>query len=151
MPAYSGSANWRIAGDSAVTTMYKHCHEPLPPLADFRPDCPPEVLETVTRMLAKDPAARWPSLESAVKKMGGATQSSLDPIRSQLLELASQPEGREQNHFDSICLEAQAAANDPFAAADAEGNRGLPAFEATPGTIVGVAPAGSTASHDYGR
>src|SRR5688572_213992 len=49
-----------FAGDSAVTTMYKHVHEPVPPLADFRPDCPPEVLETVTRMLAKDPAARWP-------------------------------------------------------------------------------------------
>ncbi|MGD2047431.1 MAG: serine/threonine-protein kinase, partial [Gemmatimonadota bacterium] len=33
-------------GDSAVTTMYKHCHEPLPPLEDFRPDCPPELRET---------------------------------------------------------------------------------------------------------
>ena len=31
-----------FAGDSAVTTMYKHCHEPLPPLQDFRPDAPTE-------------------------------------------------------------------------------------------------------------
>jgi serine/threonine protein kinase len=84
-----------FSGDSAVTTMYKHCHEPLPPLADFRPDCPPDVIETVTRMLAKAPADRWPSLEAAVKKLGTGTQSTLDPIRSQLLELASQPEGRE--------------------------------------------------------
>jgi serine/threonine-protein kinase len=84
-----------FSGDSAVTTMYKHCHEPLPPLSDFRPDCPPEVLEAVTRMLAKGPTERWPSLEAAVTKLGAGTQSTLDPIRSQLLELASQPEGRE--------------------------------------------------------
>ncbi len=84
-----------FSGDSAVTTMYKHCHEPLPPLEDFRPDCPPEMIETVTRMLAKNPADRWPSMEAAVRKCGATTQSSLDPIRSQLLELASQPEGRE--------------------------------------------------------
>src|SRR5688572_33182012 len=58
-----------FSGDSAVTTMYKHCHEQLPPLADFRPDAPGEVVETVTRMLAKNPAERWPSLEAAVKKL----------------------------------------------------------------------------------
>ncbi len=84
-----------FAGDSAVTTMYKHCHEPLPPLSDFRPDCPPEMIDTVTRMLAKSPTDRWPSMEAAVKKCGAGTQSSLDPIRSQLMELANQPEGRE--------------------------------------------------------
>src|SRR5688572_33346491 len=84
------------SGDSAVTTMYKHCHEPLPPLEDFRPDCPSEVIETVTRMLAKKPAERWPSLEAAVTKLGvQGTQVMLEPIRSQLLELAGQPEGRE--------------------------------------------------------
>jgi len=77
-----------FAGDSAVTTMYKHCHEPLPPLQDFRPDAPTEVLETVTRMLAKDPADRWPSLEAAIRKLGSSTQDQLDPIRRELLELA---------------------------------------------------------------
>jgi serine/threonine protein kinase len=85
-----------FSGDSAVTTMYKHCHEALPPLRDFRPDAPPEVADTVTRMLAKNPAERWPSLEAAVMKLDvTGTASTLDPIRSQLLELASQPEGRE--------------------------------------------------------
>jgi len=75
-------------GDSAVTTMYKHCHEPLPPLADSRPDCPAEVRETVERMVAKKPADRWPSLEAAIRRLtNDATPSGLDPIRSQLLEL----------------------------------------------------------------
>lgn len=74
--------------DSAVTIMYKHCHEPLPPLTDFRPDCPPEILDTVTRMLAKDPADRWPTMEAAMKKMG--TLAQLDPVASQLLRAAQE-------------------------------------------------------------
>jgi Protein kinase domain/Bacterial Ig-like domain (group 2)/zinc-ribbon domain len=79
-----------FAGDSAVTTMYKQVHEDLPPLQDFRPDVPPEILETVTRMLAKKPADRWPSMEAAIRKLGTTTESQLDPIRSQLLELAKE-------------------------------------------------------------
>jgi Protein kinase domain/Bacterial Ig-like domain (group 2) len=77
-----------FSGDSAVTIMYRHCHEELPPLQDFRPDCPPEVIETVTRMLAKDPADRWPTLDAAMQKLGTQTHSVLDPVRSQLMELA---------------------------------------------------------------
>jgi serine/threonine-protein kinase len=84
-----------FAGDSAVSTMYKHCHEPLPPLEDFRPDCPAEVRETVTRMLAKGPADRWPSLEAAIRKLGTTTQDQLDPIRRELLELARETDPRE--------------------------------------------------------
>jgi len=81
--------------DSAVTLMYKHCHEPLPPLQDFRPDCPPEVLETVTRMLAKKPQERWPSLEAAIRKLNPTTDGQLDPVRQQLLELARDTGARE--------------------------------------------------------
>jgi serine/threonine protein kinase len=84
-----------FAGDSAVSTMYKHCHEPLPPLEDFRPDCPAEVRETVARMLAKAPAERWPSLEAAIRKLGATTQDQLDPIRRELLELAREADPRE--------------------------------------------------------
>jgi len=75
-------------GDSAVTTMYKHCHEELPPLDDFRPDCPSDLRETITRMVAKDPTERWPSLEAAVRKLSNdPTPTSLDPIRHHLMEL----------------------------------------------------------------
>lgn len=83
-------------GKTAVSTMYKHCHEPLPPLADFRPDCPADVRETVERMLAKDPADRWPSLEAAIQKLGtDSTMSYLDPVHSQLIELVKQGDHRE--------------------------------------------------------
>lgn len=83
-------------GKTAVSTMYKHCHEPLPPLADFRPDCPADVRETVERMLAKDPNDRWPSLEAAIQKLGtDSTMSYLDPVHSQLIELVKQGDHRE--------------------------------------------------------
>jgi serine/threonine protein kinase len=81
--------------DSAVTIMYKHCHEPLPPLQDFRPDAPPEVLDTITRMLAKRPEDRWPSLEAAIRKLNPTTDGQLDPVRQQLLELARDTGARE--------------------------------------------------------
>lgn len=69
-----------FAADSPVTIMYKHVHEDLPPLEDFRPDCPPEVLETVSRMLAKDPAERWPSMEAAIQKLRSATDSGMAAV-----------------------------------------------------------------------
>lgn len=84
-----------FVGESAVSTMYKHCHEELPPLRDFRPDCPAEIVETVTRMLAKDPADRWPSLEAAVQKLGTQSLGYFDPVRTQLMELAKEGGYRE--------------------------------------------------------
>ena len=85
-----------FAGDSAVAIMYKHCHEPLPPLADFRPDCPPEVREAVERMLAKNPAERWPSMEAAVQKLGtNATLSFDDPVRTQIIDIVKEGGHRE--------------------------------------------------------
>ncbi len=83
-------------GKTAVSTMYKHCHESLPPLLDGRPDCPPDLLETVERMLAKDPKDRWPTLEAAIKRLGpDATMSYADPVHSQLVDLVKQGDHRE--------------------------------------------------------
>ena len=113
-----------FVGDTAVSTMYKHCHEPLPPLLDFRPDCPPDLLETVTRMLAKDPADRWPSLEAAIRKLGTGTDPHLDPIRSQLLELAKEA-GPEE------LLAHLSSSRTPMPAADASGASGSGPHAAT--------------------
>lgn len=79
-------------GDSAVTVMYKHCHEELPPLEDYRPDCPSDVLETVKRMVAKAPGERWPSMEAAIQKLslGGSSEAYLDPIREELVKAAKE-------------------------------------------------------------
>ncbi len=79
-------------GDSAVTVMYKHCHEELPPLADYRPDCPPDLVDTVARMVAKDPAERWPSMQAAIQKLSVSSSSEayLDPIRKELVKAAKE-------------------------------------------------------------
>lgn len=74
--------------DSAVGVMYKHAHEAPPPLEDFRPDCPPDLRETVHRTLAKDPAERWPTLEAVVQRLGADTTGTLDAVRQQLVEAA---------------------------------------------------------------
>ncbi len=120
-----------FAGDSAVSTMYKHCHEPLPPLQDFRPDCPPEVRDAVMRMLAKDPADRWPSLEAAIRKLGATTQDQLDPIRRELLELARETDPRE--------LMAQLSTPRSPMPGVGTGARSAAGAAATPATVAGPA------------
>ena len=85
-----------FTGDSAFKVMYKHCQDPLPSLEDFRPDCPPDLRETVSRMVAKDPADRWPSLEAAVQKLGAhATLSYHDPVRTQMIAIVKEGDHRE--------------------------------------------------------
>ncbi len=55
------------------------------------PDCPPDVAAAVMRMLAKDPADRWPSIAQAVAAIGGSALGETDPLRRTLAELAGAP------------------------------------------------------------
>jgi hypothetical protein len=71
-----------------MSVMYAHVHTPPPDVTSLRPDCPPDVAAAVMRMLEKDPAARWPSLEAAVAAIGAVTQSQDETTRSQLITLA---------------------------------------------------------------
>ncbi len=77
-------------GDTIVSLLYKHCHEPPPPFLDVRPDCPPELHDAVMQMLAKNPADRFPTLEAAVDAIGSVSLSFDDPVRKQLTDLAKQ-------------------------------------------------------------
>jgi serine/threonine-protein kinase len=49
-------------GGSAYEVQEGHLHGTARPLRDARPDCPPALEAIVERMLAKEPAARWPDL-----------------------------------------------------------------------------------------
>ncbi len=73
--------------DTTIGLLYAQVHEPPPAIADLRPDCPPETAAALMRMLAKDPAQRWPDIESAVAALGGAPLGREDPIRAQLAAL----------------------------------------------------------------
>src|ERR1043166_4084179 len=72
----------------AMALMYGHCHGAVAPLIQERPDCPPGLAAAVMRMLEKDPAARWPSMEDAVVGLGARQLAHDDPTRSQLILLA---------------------------------------------------------------
>jgi serine/threonine-protein kinase len=74
--------------DTTVGLLYAQVHEPPPPVADLRPDCPPETAAALMRMLEKDPANRWPDVEAAVAALGGGPLTRDDPIRAQLAALA---------------------------------------------------------------
>ncbi|MEO8636068.1 MAG: protein kinase [Gemmatimonadales bacterium] len=81
-----------FAGGSMMAIMYGHFNDPPPPIEVARPDCPDELRLAVLRMLAKDPAERWPSMEAANEAIGAPPPKSDDVMRSQLIELAKKSE-----------------------------------------------------------
>ena len=76
-----------FVADTTVGLLYAQVHEPPVPVAEVRPDCPPETAAALMRMLEKDPAQRWPDVESAVAALGGTPLTREDPIRGQLAAL----------------------------------------------------------------
>ena len=78
-----------FVADSIMAIMYAHFNDPPPPVTKFRPDCPPEIVAALERMLAKDPADRFPDVESAVSALGAAPLANDDPIRTQMMTLAA--------------------------------------------------------------
>jgi len=70
---------------SAMSMMYAHFNETPRPLRELRPDCPPELEAMVLRMLAKDAADRWPSIDEA---FGGIHITPDDATRHSLAALA---------------------------------------------------------------
>jgi serine/threonine-protein kinase len=77
-----------FAAANMLALLYSHYHESAPPLQQFRPDCPEPMRAAVMRMLEKDPAARWPSMEDVIAAMGARQLAHDDPTRSQLISLA---------------------------------------------------------------
>ena len=77
-----------FTGTSMMALMYSHFHDDPPSIRLFRPDVPDQLCDAVMRMLRKDPAARWPSMEEAVAAAGARPLQHDDPSRSQLIALA---------------------------------------------------------------
>jgi serine/threonine-protein kinase len=71
-----------------MALMYSHFHDTIPPLEQERPDCPEPLRAAITRMLRKDPAARWPAMEDAIAAMGARQLAHDDPTRTELILLA---------------------------------------------------------------
>jgi serine/threonine-protein kinase len=75
-------------GGTMMAVMYAHVHTPPQPILELRPDCPPQLADTVMRMLAKEPEDRFPSVEDAAASIGAQPLAYDDPTRSQMITLA---------------------------------------------------------------
>ena len=81
-----------FVAESVMAVMYAHFNEPPPLVALARTDCPPVLAEAVMRMLEKDPAHRFPSMEAATAAAGAAPLAPDDPVRTQMITLAAKGE-----------------------------------------------------------
>jgi serine/threonine-protein kinase len=77
-------------GESSVIIMFKHSYEEVPTRAAFGPDTPPDLADTLIRMLQKDPAQRWHRLEDAIPALRGGGDMHAPDTRSAMMALAAQ-------------------------------------------------------------
>jgi serine/threonine protein kinase len=75
-------------GGGMMAMMYAHVHQGPAPIETVRPDCPEGLRAAVMRMMAKEPADRWPSVEDVIAAIGSPTLTPDDPTRSQLIAIA---------------------------------------------------------------
>jgi uncharacterized protein YjdB len=78
-----------FAQESVMAIMYAHFNEPPAPIQTARTDCPPAIAAAVMRMLEKDPEKRWPTVEAAVVAFGTMGLAPDDPVRTQMMTLAT--------------------------------------------------------------
>ncbi len=74
-------------GESAMTVMYCHTHEPPPPISSVWPECPPDLADAVMRMLEKKPENRWPSVEAAVAAIAAIQPVNESAVRTQMITM----------------------------------------------------------------
>ena len=65
--------------DTPVAVLYKHVHEPIPPVRSVAPDVDPRIEAWLERMLAKDPAGRFPGAEAAWEALEDVVLELLGP------------------------------------------------------------------------
>src|SRR3989442_12597688 len=74
--------------ESIMSVMYAHFNQAPRPVTDRRAECPPNLADAVMRMLEKDPARRWASMDDVVAVCGRPSLRHDDPIRHEMITLA---------------------------------------------------------------
>jgi serine/threonine-protein kinase len=74
---------------STLTVMQAQVEHTPPPIRDRCPDCPAEFEAAILRMLAKDPAQRFPSMAEAKAALGATPLMEDDPLLGELCRLAA--------------------------------------------------------------
>ncbi|NNG16698.1 MAG: protein kinase [Gemmatimonadales bacterium] len=83
-----------FTGESVMQLMYLRCTQDPPPIAEARPDCPPDLAKALMRMLRREPQNRWDSVESAVEAVGSPPSGERDAIRREMAVLAESGQSR---------------------------------------------------------
>ncbi len=78
---------------NTIAVLQAHVAQPPRPIRDVRPDCPEELASAVERMLAKEPAARWPGLSAAIGAMGATLPGLGDPVLERMAAYATHVAG----------------------------------------------------------
>ena len=65
--------------DTPVAVLYKHVHEPVPPVRSVAPDVDPRIDAWLERVLAKDPADRFADAEGAWEELEDVVLELLGP------------------------------------------------------------------------
>ena len=79
-----------FAAESVTALLWAHLNEVPAPITDLRPDCPEEMDRIVRRMLEKEPAARFRSMEEVVAAIAALpVQEAPEATRTQLISLAT--------------------------------------------------------------
>ncbi len=81
-------------GDTFAEIVTKQLFSPPPDIRNDRPDLPAAVVDAIGRMLAKEPAERFPDLDAAIAAFGHPAPASLDLVRTQLVAIARSAEQR---------------------------------------------------------
>lgn len=76
-------------GDSVISLIFQHHADPPPPLQNLRPDCPPEIVSAVARMLQKAPEDRFPSMEEVAQLFRDASAGDEEEYRLLLRAFAT--------------------------------------------------------------
>jgi serine/threonine protein kinase len=79
-------------GRSIAEIITQHLFKEPPNIKADRPDLPGAVSDAIARMLAKEPEARFPDLESAVAALGPPAADQVDVARGKLMSMARQTE-----------------------------------------------------------
>ena len=74
---------------STLTVMQAQVERPPAPIREHCPDCPPDFEAAVLRMLAKDPAERFPSMAEAKAALAATPLMESDPLLAELCRLAA--------------------------------------------------------------
>jgi len=81
-----------FSGETIMEIMKGHFFEAPVSVELLRPDCPPALAAAVTRMLRKDPAERWASMDEAVAACEASPLAQDDPVRGEMIALARSSE-----------------------------------------------------------